>query len=160
VRVTVFPATVRVQCRFAEVVVLLRDAVAAEGTRAERFAELPTELAHTGHLHAPARLLAAMERHPSGRGPELEGAVRTTDVANRRIVAVRPEQTTDATATACDLGRQLTSLTAALETLALDRQTLDVVEPGSSAHQGRLAFGQPTSLVRGQRSAAEPFVSR
>ena len=75
----------------------------ASVNRAERFAELPAELAHAGHLHAPARLLAAMERHPSGRGPEPESAVRTTDVANRRIVVVRPEQTADATATACHL---------------------------------------------------------
>ena len=85
----------------------LRDAIAASVNRAERFAELPAELACKGHLHAPARLLAAMERRTSGPGPEAEGAVRTVDVANRRIVVVRPEQITGATATASDLGRQL-----------------------------------------------------
>jgi len=74
-----------------------------------------------------------MERHTSGRGSETEIAVRPTDVANRRIVAVQPEQTTAATATACDLGRQLTSLTAALETLPLGRQSLVVVGSASGA---------------------------
>ena len=74
-----------------------------------------------------------MERHPSGRGPEPESAVRTTDVANRRIVAVRPEQTTAVTATARHLRRQLTSLTAALETLPLGRESLAVVGSESSA---------------------------
>jgi hypothetical protein len=114
--------------------VLLRDAAMASVNRAERFAELPAELTHAGQLRAPARLLAAMESHANGRGFESESAVRTTDVANRRIVVVRPEQTTAASATACGLGRQLTSLTAALETLPLGRQSLAVVEPAVSAH--------------------------
>jgi hypothetical protein len=95
--------------------------------------ELPTELARAGHLHAPARILAAMERHTSGRGSESESAVRPTDVANRRIVAVQPEQTTAATATARDLRRKLTSLTAALETLPHGRKNLVVVGSESSA---------------------------
>jgi hypothetical protein len=117
----------------AEVAGLLRDASMASVNRAERFAELPAELAHAGQLHAPARLLVAMERHPSGRASEPENAVRTTDVANRRIVVVRPEQTADATASACDLRRRLTSLAAALETLPLGRQSLAVLESVSSA---------------------------
>lgn len=118
----------------AEVVVLLRDVVEASGSRAERFAELPAELSRAGHLHAPARLLAAMERHTNGPESETEGAVRTTDVANRRIVAVQPEQATAATATARHLRRQLTSLTAALETLPLGRESVTFVGPGLSAH--------------------------
>jgi hypothetical protein len=115
------------------VVVLLRDVVEASGSRAERFAELPTELARAGHLHAPARLLVAMERHASGRESETESAVRATDVANKRIVAVKPEQTTGATATARHLRQQLTSLTAALETLPLGPKSLAVVGSESSA---------------------------
>lgn len=86
-----------------------------------------------GHLQAPARLLAAMERHTNGRESETESAVRTTDVANRRIVAVQPQHTTAATATAQHLREQLTSLTAALETLPLGREGLTAVESGSSA---------------------------
>jgi hypothetical protein len=38
----------------AEVAVLFRDVVEARGNRAERFAELPAELARAGRLHAPA----------------------------------------------------------------------------------------------------------
>lgn len=117
----------------AEVVLLLRDVVEASGSRAERFAELPTELSRAGHLHAPARLLVAMERQTSGREPETESAVRASDVVNKRIVAVQPEQTTGATATARHLRQQLTSLTAALETLPLGRKSLAVVGSGSSA---------------------------
>jgi hypothetical protein len=109
---------------------LLRDAIAAKGCRAERFAELPAELAGAGHLHAPARLLVAMERHTSGRGHDAESPVRTTDVANRRIVVVRPEQTTGATATAIDLGRQLASLSKALE----HSHPADIVLPSSSRY--------------------------
>jgi len=127
------PAKLAERVRLDEVVVLLRDVVEASGSRAERFAELPAELARTGHLHAPARLLAAMERHTHGRESETESAVRTTDVANRRIVAVPPEQTTAATATARHLRQQLTSLTAALETLQLGRESLTIVGPGASA---------------------------
>ena len=149
----------------AEVVVLLRDVVAASGSRAERFAELPAELARAGHLHAPARLLATMERHANGREPETESAARTTDVANRRIVAVQPQQTTAATATARHLRRQLTSLSAALETLPLGRDILAVVGSESPAqaaarevqvavpvlarvHRDRLAPTHDTKAVR------------
>jgi hypothetical protein len=128
------PALIAERVHLADVEVLLRDAAMASVNRAERFAELPAELTHAGQLRAPARLLAAMESHANGRGFESESAVRTTDVANRRIVVVRPEQTTAASATACGLGRQLTSLTAALETLPLGRQSLAVVEPAVSAH--------------------------
>jgi len=127
------PAQIAERVHLAEAVVLLRDAVEASGSRAERFTELPTELTRAGHLQAPARLLAAMERHTNGRESETESAVRTTDVANRRIVVVLPEQTTAATATARHLRQQLTSLTAALETLPLGRESLTVVGPGSSA---------------------------
>jgi hypothetical protein len=73
-----------------------------------------------------------MKRDTSGRGHDAESPVRTTDVANRRIV-VRPEQTTGATATAIDLGRQLASLTQALETLPSGRQSPAVVESVFSA---------------------------
>jgi hypothetical protein len=112
---------------------LLRDAVAASSSRAERFAEPPAELAAAGHLSAPARLLAATKRHPSGCGTATESATRTTDVANRGIVAVRPEQTANATATACHLARQLTCVTASLETLPLGRQSRAMVESASNA---------------------------
>ena len=159
------PTQIASRVHLAEVAGLLRDAVAAAGTRAERFAELPAELAHAGQLHAPARLLATMESHPRGPGPQPESAVRTTDVANRRIVAVRPEQTTAATATARHLRRQLTSLTAALETLPLGRESLAVVGSESSAqaaareihlagpalahvHRDRLAPTHDTKAVR------------
>jgi hypothetical protein len=127
------PAQLAERVHLAEVVVLLRDVVQASGSRAERFAQLPTELARAGHLHAPARLLAAMERHANGRESETESAVRTTDVANKRIVVVQPEQTTAATATARHLRQQLTSLTAALETLPVGRESLAVVGSESSA---------------------------
>ena len=126
------PAQIAERVHLGDVAGLLRDAVAAQGPRAERFAELPTELAHAGHLYAPARLLAAMEGRVSGRGLGSESAVRTTDVANRRIVIVRPEQTADATATARHLGRQLASLTAALETVPLGSQSFAVVDPSST----------------------------
>src|SRR5665647_189557 len=119
----------------AEVVVLLRDVVAASGSRAERFAELPAEFARAGHLHAPARILVAMERQTSGRESEAESAVRTTDVANRRIIVVQPEQTTGATATARALVHRLTALIAALETIPLDRQSQSSAESLPSAHE-------------------------
>ena len=90
------PAQLAKRVHLAEVVVLLRDVVAASGSRAERFAELPAELSRASHLHAPARILVALERQTSGRESETESAVRTTDVANRRIVVVQPEQTTAA----------------------------------------------------------------
>lgn len=127
------PAQLAERVHFLDVVVLLRDVVEASGSRAERFAELPNELARAGHLHAPARLLAAMERHANGRESETESAVRATDVANRRIVAVQPQQTSAATATARHLRQQLTSLTAALETLPLSRESPAVVGSESSA---------------------------
>ena len=76
-----------------------------------------------------------------------------------------PEQTTAATATARHLRRQLTSLTAALETLPLGRQSLAVVGSASSAqaaarevhlagpalahvHRDRLAPTHDTTAVR------------
>jgi hypothetical protein len=127
------PAQLAKRVHLAEVGVLLRDVVEASGSRAERFAELPTELSRAGHLQAPARLLAAMERHTSGRESETESAVRASDVVNKRIISVQPEQTTAATATARHLRQQLTSLTAALETLPLGPKSLAVVESGSSA---------------------------
>jgi hypothetical protein len=130
----------------ADVAGMLRDTIAASGSRAERLAELPNELAHDGQLHAPARLLAAIERRLVGSESEPESAVRTTDVANRRIVAVRPEQTAVATATARNLGLQLTSLTAALQTLPLDQPKQAVVGPASSALKRRLAV-RPTDLA-------------
>jgi hypothetical protein len=126
------PAQLAERVQLPEVVVLLRDVVAASGNRAERFAELPAELSRAGHLQAPARLLAAMERHTSGRESETESAVRATDVVNKRIVAVQPEQTTAATVTARHLRQQLTSLTAALETLPLGPKSLAVVGSESS----------------------------
>ena len=143
------PALIAERVQLAEVAGLLRDAIAAGGSRAQRFAELPAELAHAGHLHAPARLLAAMERRPSGLGPEPESAVRTTDVANRRIIVVRSGQTVGATATARDLGRQLTSLTAMLETLPLGRDALAVAAPSQCAQ----------AAARGARPAERAFAS-
>ena len=129
------PALIAERVHLVDVGGLLRDAVAASGSRAERFADLPSELTRAGHLHAPARLLAAMERHPSGRGTATESATRTTDVANRRIVTVRPEQTADATAAACRLGRQLTSLTQALETIPIAKPSHALVGPSSYMHE-------------------------
>ena len=147
------PALIASRVHLAEVVVLLRDTVAASGGRAERFAELPSELAHARHLHAPARLFAAMESHANGRGFGSESAVRITDVANRRIVVVRPEQTKEATMTACDLRRQLTSLTAAIGTLPPGRQSQAVVEPASGA---QAAFRDPSGRTGTGESCACP----
>ena len=129
------PALIAERVHLVDVGGLLRDAVAASGSRAERFADLPSELTRAGHLHAPARLLAAMERHPIGRGTATESATRTTDVANRRIVVVRPEQTADATAVACRLGRQLTSFTQALETIPIATPSHALVGPSSYMHE-------------------------
>lgn len=128
------PALIAQRVHLAEVAGLLRDAAIASVNRADRFAELPAELAHAGQLHAPARLLAAMQRGSSGHGREPDIAVRTTDVANRRIVLVRPEQTAGATATAGDLARRLTSLTAVLETVPLVPARA-AAEPASSARE-------------------------
>jgi hypothetical protein len=147
------PAQIAERVHLADVAGLLGDAAMASANRAERFAELPAELAHAGQLRAPARLLVTMESRPIGRGPEPESAVRTTDIANRRIVAVRPEQTAGATATACDLGRQLASLTQALETLPVGRQPLAETDPASNA---RAAFGARSGRTGTCESGARP----
>lgn len=152
------PAQIAERLHLDDAAGLLRDAIAASGCRAERFAELPAELAGAGQLHAPARLLAAMERHTSG--PEPDSAVRTTDVANRRIVVVRPEQTTDATATARDLARQLASLTQALETLPFGRQSLAIVESASSAEAAALGFRPARPAPASIQLARRATVSR
>jgi hypothetical protein len=143
------PALIAQRVHLAEVTGLLRDALGAGRARAGRFAELPSELARAGQIRAPARLLAAMDPHPGRRGPELDSAPRISDVANRRIVVVRPEQTAGATATAADLGRQMTALTQALETLPLGRANLTVVEPAPSA----------PAASRGVRPARSPHGS-
>jgi hypothetical protein len=135
------PAQISTRVHLTELAGQLRDAAMASVNRAERFAELPAELADAGQLHAPARLLAAMPVGPSRRGRDLDAAVRTADVANRRIVLVRPDQTAGATAAACELGRQLTSLTAALETLPLGRTSRAVPEPASSAREAARGAG-------------------
>jgi len=150
------PAQIAQRVHLADVAGLLRDTAMASANRAERFAELPAELAHAGQLRAPARLLVTMERRPIGRGHEPESAVRTTDIANRRIVAVRPEQTTEATATARDLGRQLTSLTHALETLPAGRRNLVVVgsasSPQAAARGARPVHPAPASVEFDRRA--------
>jgi hypothetical protein len=152
------PALIAERVHLVDVAGLLRDAVAASGSRAERFADLPSELTRAGHLHAPARLLASMERHPSGRGTATESGTRTTDVANRRIVAVRPEQTANAAATACHLACQLTSVTAALETLPLGRQRRAMVESASNA---QAAVGKaPREELAGIHLAGHAVVRR
>ena len=48
------PALIAERVHLADVAVLLRDAAMASLNRAERFAELPSELADAGYLHAPA----------------------------------------------------------------------------------------------------------
>jgi hypothetical protein len=154
------PALIARRVHLAEVAGQLRDATMASVNRAERFAELPAELACAGQLHAPARLLAAMQAGPSGPGPELDGAVRPSDVANRRIVLVRPEQTTGATAAACELGRQLTSLTAALETLPLGRPRRAVTEPASSAREAARGAGPAGPAVATIQLARRATVGR
>ena len=143
------PTLIAQRVHLGEVTGQLRDALGAGGACAERFAELPGELARAGQLRAPARLLAAMDPHANGPGPELEGVVRATDVANRRIVVVRPAQTVGATATACNLGRRMTSLTQALETLRLGQGSLTTVEPASS----------PQTAARGVRPVHPPPAS-
>ena len=158
------PALIAERVHLADVAVLLCDAAMASVNRAERFAKLPSELTHAGQLHAPARLLAAMESHANGRGFESESAVRTTDVANRRIVVVRPEQSADATATACHLDRQLASLTAALETLPLGRRSRAVVESASSsqtaARRARLAVPALAHVQRDRFASSSRSVGR
>jgi hypothetical protein len=154
------PALIASRVHLAEAAGLLRDAIAAEGTRAERFAELPAELAHAGQLHAPARLLAAMERHPSGRGTATGSDTRTTDVANRRIVLVRPEQTANATATSCLLVCQLTSVTAALETLPLGRPSVVVADPASNAQTAARLARPARSPLANIQADSKATVSR
>jgi hypothetical protein len=129
------PALIARRVALAEVAGALRDAAMASVSRAERFAELPAELAEAGQLRAPARLLAAMQPGRNGPGHELDTAVRIADVANRRIVRVMPEQTAGARAAALALGRKLTSLTAALQTLPLGRPPRAPTEPAASARQ-------------------------
>jgi hypothetical protein len=151
------PALIARRVHPVEVSELLRGAATASLDRAERFAELPGELARAGQLHAPARLLAAIDLACHQRGAESLGAVRTTDVANRRIVQVRTEQTTGATATARNLGRQLMSLTQALETLPLGVLGVAVVEsaPGARAAPRRVrpARPEPVAMALARRSA-------
>ena len=125
------PKLIADRVHLVDVAGLLRDAVAASGRRAERFAELPAELAQAGQLQAPARLFATMESRSGGGVREPDSAVRVTDVANRRIVVVRPEQTADATAAACHLGRQLTSLTQVLETIPIAKPSHALDGPSS-----------------------------
>jgi hypothetical protein len=148
------PTVIAERVHLGEVAALLRDALGAGGLCAERFAELPGELARAGQLRAPARLLAAMDPHVNGVGPEVEGALRTTDVANRRIVMVRPAQTVGATATARKLGRRVASLTQALETLPLGRGSLTSVElassPQAAAGEVRLAHPPQASVQLGR----------
>jgi len=91
--------------------------------------------------------------------------------SGKLIVAVQPEQTTPATAIAQHLREQLTSLTAALETLPLGRKSSTVDGSGSSAqtaarevhlavpapahvHRDRLA---PTHDTKGVRTAGRSF---
>ena len=130
------PTLIASRVQLLEVAAQLRDAAMASVSRAQRFAELPAELAGAGQLHAPARLLAATEpgRGGHGRGPDI--AVRPADVANGRIVLVRPEQVAGVTAAAAALRRRLTSLTAALQTLPLGRPRPAVAGPASSAPEG------------------------
>jgi hypothetical protein len=138
----------------------LRDAAAASVNRAERFAELPAELAGAGQLRAPARLLAAMHADRSGPGRELDIAVRPADLANRRIVLVRPEQTAGATAAACELGRRLRSLTAALATLTLGRPRPGVTEPASGARAAARGPGPAGPAVATTQLARRATVGR
>jgi hypothetical protein len=133
------PALIGQRAHLGRVTGQLRDALGAGVVRAERFAELPGELACAGQLRAPAQLLAAMNPSAGGAAAGLESGVRTTDVANRRIVVLRPEQTTGAAAIARQLGRRMTSLTQALVTLPLGHGSQSVVQPSSSpapAEQG------------------------
>jgi hypothetical protein len=111
------PAMIAQRVHPGEVSEVLRGAVLASANRAARFAELPAELARAGQLHAPARLLLALEMASNGRGAKNADGVRTRDVANARIVQVGPEHTTGATSAARTLGRRLRSLNQALETL-------------------------------------------
>lgn len=113
------PAMIAARVHPGEVSDVLRGAVMASASRAERFAELPGELARAGQLQAPARLLLALELAGKPRGATWPGGVRIRDVANARIVQVRPEHTTSATSVARKLSLELRSLNQALETLPL-----------------------------------------
>jgi hypothetical protein len=132
-----------------EVSAQLRDALGSGSVRAERFAELPYELARAGQLRAPARLLGAMHGPSDRTVSQLEGGPRTTDVANRRIVTVLPEQTAGATKTARRLQAAMTSLAQALETLRLADSGRSVPEPALSpqaaARQVRLDHRQQSA---------------
>jgi hypothetical protein len=133
----------------------LRDALGAGSLRAERFAELPGELTRTGQLRAPARLLGATGAGADRAASELEGGPRTTDVANRRIVTVLPEQSAGATKTARRLQQAMTSLTQALETLRLAGEGGCVAEPEPSPHAAahvRLDHRQQPAPLRGHLS--------
>ena len=150
------PDLIAGRVHLGQVADLLRDALMASGSRARRFAELPGELAGGGHLRAPARLLAAMQAQPAGA--ESEVGVRTSDVANRRVVVVRPGQITGATASARALQRQLTSLTRALETLPRPRRAAAAGEPPSGRRAGagrvRPAHEQVSGIQPGRRATA------
>lgn len=154
------PALIGRRVHLADMAGLLRDAVVAGGSRANRFEELPMQLAQRGHLRAPARLLSAMEQHSSEPRSDRQSMVRPTDLANRRIVVVGLEQTTDATATASDLGRQLTSLAEALETLPLARLRLAVVESASGAQAAARAVRPARPTVASIRPARHAITRR
>ena len=134
----------------------LRDALGAGSVCAARFVELPDELARAGQLRAPARLLGAMDASADRPTSELEGGPRTTDVANRRIVTVLPEQTAGATKTARRLQQAMTALTQALETLRLADGSRSVTDPASSpqaaARQVRLDHRLQPAPLRGHLS--------
>jgi hypothetical protein len=134
----------------------LRDALGAGSVCAARFVELPDELARAGQLRAPARLLGAMDASADRPTSELEGGPRTTDVANRRIVTVLPEQTAGATKTARRLQQAMTALTQALETLRLADGSRSVTDPASSpqaaARQVRLDHRPQPAPLKGHLS--------
>ena len=136
-----------------QVTAQLRDALGAGSLCAERFAELPDELARAGQLRAPARLLGATGGPADRTATQLDGGPRITDVANRRIVTVLPQQTAGATKTARRLQAAMTSLPQALETLPLAGRSRSGAEPASSpqavARQVRLDHRhQPAPLSR------------
>ena len=134
----------------------LRDALGAGSVCAARFVELPDELARAGQLRAPARHLGAMDASADRPTSELEGGPRTTDVANRRIVTVLPEQTAGATKTARRLQQAMTALTQALETLRLADGSRSVTDPASSpqaaARQVRLDHRPQPAPLKGHLS--------
>jgi hypothetical protein len=139
-----------------EVSAQLRDALGAGSVCAERFAELPHELARAGQLRAPARLLGVNGGPADRTASQLDGGPRTTDVANRRIVTVLPEQTAGATQTARRLQAAMTSLTQALETLRLaggPRSGAEpVFSPPAAVRQVRLDHRQQPATLSRHRS--------